>query len=67
MARPHSDDLGEAEPKNVLAQPPQPARLELQPDDEQQQGDADVGDAEQLLGILDQPMNCGPISAPATM
>src|SRR6185295_433470 len=53
--QPAQHDLSEAETENVPAQPPQPARLKLEPDDEQQQRDADLGHAGQLLGVADQP------------
>ena len=39
--QPAQHHLHQAEPENVLAQPPQPARVELEPDQEQQEGDAD--------------------------
>ncbi len=48
-------DLCEAQPENVPAQPPQPARLQLQPDDEQQQRDPDLGDPGKLVGVADEP------------
>ena len=52
--QPAQHDLGEAESENVPAQSPQPARVELEPYDEQEQGDADFGDARQVLGIVEQ-------------
>src|SRR5205085_184562 len=39
----------------VLLHPPQPARAQLQSDDEQQERDAELGDAQLRLGIADQP------------
>ncbi len=53
--QPAKDDLRQAQAENVLAQTPEPARLELEPDDEQEKRDADVRDACELLGIADQP------------
>ena len=51
-----------------LPHPPQPARLQLQADDEQQQRDADFGDAlDARFGLDDQAEACGPITAPLTM
>ena len=47
--------LRQAQTEDVIAQPPQSARLKLQPDNEQEQRDAEVGDAEQLLRVADQP------------
>ncbi len=46
--------LQEAEPEDVMAQPPQPVRVQLQPDQEQEQDDADIGDIEQLISVADQ-------------
>ena len=48
------DDLRKTQSKNVLSESPQAARLKLQTDDEQQQRDADLGDAGKLLRILNE-------------
>ena len=46
--------LEQPETEDILAQPPQPARLKLETDDEQQQRDADLGDVLDQLRLLEQ-------------
>ncbi len=47
-------DLKQTEPENVASEPPQLARMKFQPDDEQQQRNANFGDAGDLLRVLDK-------------
>jgi hypothetical protein len=49
------DDLKQAEAENVALHPPQPRRAEFEADKEQQQGDAEFGDAHLAFGTADQP------------
>ena len=64
---PQSSDLEQAEAENVVPHPPQPRRIELEPDQEEQQDDAELGDvAASLSAPSTSPSTCGPTSAPAT-
>jgi hypothetical protein len=47
------DDLREAEPENVVAHRPEAGGLQLQPDQEEQEDDAEFGDAQQFLPVAD--------------
>ena len=47
-------DLRRAEPEDVAAHREQPRRLELEPDDEQQEHDAELGDVADGLGLADE-------------
>ena len=51
------DDLHQAEAENVLAQPPQPVRVQLEPDEEQQERDADFRHRHDRIGLADQPQH----------
>ncbi len=60
--------LDEAEAEDVLAQSPQPAGVQLEPDEEQQQRDADFGDTDMIASASPiRPSTLGPMIAPATM
>jgi hypothetical protein len=49
-------DLDEAEAENLAAQRPEPARLQLEADDEQEEDDAELADMQDLLAVaVDQP------------
>ena len=48
-------DLRQAEPENLAPQAPQPRRLELEADDEQQEDDAELGDVQDFFAAGDQP------------
>ena len=63
--QPAQHHLRQPEPENILAQPPQAARMKLQPDQEQQQRDADFGDARQILGIVEPAQQLRPDQRPA--
>ena len=52
-ATPVTSDLRAAQPEHGLAQRPQPRRLELQPDQEQQQHHAELGEAQRCLRVAD--------------
>ena len=47
-------DLRKAERENVALQSPEPRGVEFQPDEEQEQGDAELGDAHLRFGVADQ-------------
>ena len=47
-------DLRQAENEDVVPHPPQPRRVQLQPDEEEQQHDAKLGDGEDALRIRHQ-------------
>src|SRR3546814_2224872 len=57
--QPGDDHLREPEPEDRLAQGPEPARMELEPDEEEQEGDADLGDRPLRLAAPDQPQPIG--------
>ena len=58
-------DLRDAEPEDLAPQAPQPRRLHLEPDDEQEHHDAELGDVQDRLRIGEQPSPNGPITRPA--
>ena len=53
-ASPASDNLEQPQPEYIVPQPPQPLGMKLQPDQEQQQHDAELGDVQHLLRRVDQ-------------
>ena len=58
--------LRDAEAEDVAAQRPQPRRLQLQPDDEQEHDDAELGDAEDRLPDRGRGRSPnGPMTTPA--
>ena len=58
--------LRDAEPENVAPHREQAVELELEPDQEQQHHDAELGDREDGLGRANSPSPYGPITTPAT-
>jgi hypothetical protein len=48
------DHLDEPEPEYVLPQTPKPRGVKLEPDEEEQQHDAELGHAQLVLGIADE-------------
>ena len=50
-------DLRDAEPENIPPQAPQPRRLHLEPDHEQEHHDAELGDMQDRLRIGEQPQS----------
>jgi hypothetical protein len=57
--QPRQHHLRGAEPEDVAPHLPQAARLQLQPDDEQQEDDAEFGDVQDLLAVR-QPVKDRP-------
>ena len=62
--RARDDHLERAEPEDLLPQAPEPLRLHLEPDDEEEHHDAELGGVEDGLGVADQPEPDGPIRMP---
>ncbi len=58
-------DLGSAQPENLPAQAPEPGRLHLQADDEQEHHHAQLGDMQNGLRIGEQAKAIGPDQQPA--
>ena len=52
--QPAGDDLDQPEPEDIGAKPPQPRRVKLQPDQEQQQGNADLRHLHHRFRLVDQ-------------
>ena len=52
--RGRNQHLQRAETEQQLAEHPQPGRLQLEADDEQQEHDADLGEVQDVLGIADE-------------
>ena len=59
------DDLQRAHAEHGAAHAPHPGRLQLQPDHEQEQHHAELGDVQGGVDLLDQVEPDGPITAPA--
>ena len=54
-ARAADENLRSAEPEDLAPQAPQPRRLHLQADDEQEHDDAELGDVQDRLRVGEQP------------
>ena len=49
-----------------MAERPQPRRLQFQPDDEEEEHDAELGDVEDGTRLVEEPRQNGPMTTPAT-
>jgi len=58
--QPAKHHLQQPQPENFGAHPPQPARGQFQPDEEQQQGNAQLGNPQLAFRIADQPQDIRP-------
>ena len=58
--RARDDHLQRAEPEDLLPEAPEPLRLHLEPDDEEEHHDAELGRVEDGLGIAHEPQHRRP-------
>ena len=59
-ATPAEHDLDQPEAENVVPHPPQAGWVELEPDEEEQEDDSDLGDLQHRLAAVDEPEQLRP-------